>query len=166
MKLLLASMRLLVPMTAFSMDATPDASFYNSAARDGLFEVEVGKLAEGNTASQHVKDFGAMIVKDNGVANEKLPALAGSKNGNLRTSPSKGQMAKNAELEVLSGEPCDKSYMESQMEAHRQAIALFKREIATGSDVDAKAFAISAPPTLRAHFAAIKLIAAPAEVTA
>jgi putative membrane protein len=166
MKLLLASLLIVAPMMAFSMDATPDASFYKNAAEGGMSEVEVGKLAQGKAASQQVKDFGAMMVKDHGAANEKLQALAASKNVTLPSSPSMGQKAKSTELNMLSGETFDKSYIESQLKAHRQAIALFKKEIATGSDADAQAFATAALPTLRAHLKAIKLIAAAAGVTA
>ena len=50
MKLPLASMRLLVPMTAFNMDATHDASFYKNAAQGRLMKVELAaffmKLAD------------------------------------------------------------------------------------------------------------------------
>jgi putative membrane protein len=77
-----------------------------------------------------------------------------------------GQMAVKAKLDVLSGDTYDKSYIKSQIKAHRQAIALFKKEIASGQDPDAKAFATATLPTLRMHLKAIRSVAADAGMTA
>jgi putative membrane protein len=112
-----------------------------------------------------VKDFGAMMVTDHGAANDKLKALAASKSISLPTSTSVGQMATKAKLDVLSGETFDKSYIKSQVKAHRDTIILFKKEIAGGQDPDAKAFATATLPTLQAHLKKIKGIAADQGVT-
>ncbi len=50
-------------------------------------------------------------------------------------------MATKAKLEVLSGSTFDKSYIKSQISAHRDTIALLRKEISSGQDPDAKAFA-------------------------
>ena len=73
-------------------------------------------------------------------------------------------MADKTKLEVLTGDTFDKSYIKGQVSAHRDAIALFKKEIASGQDPDAKAFAQKTLPTLRAHLKAINAIAAAAGV--
>jgi putative membrane protein len=70
------------------------------------------------------------------------------------------QMATKAKLDVLSGDTFDKSYIKSQVAAHEQTVALFQKEIATGQDPDAKAFASQTLPTIRAHLKAIRSIAA------
>jgi putative membrane protein len=100
-----------------------------------------------------------MMVKDHSAANEKLQALAASKNIALPASASVGQMAAKAKLDVLSGGTFDKSYVKGQISAHRQTIALFRKEISSGQDTDAKAFATDTLPTVRAHLKAIKAIA-------
>ena len=101
-----------------------------------------------------------MMVKDHTAANEKLQALAASKNITLPTSASVGQMATKAKLDVLSGDTFDKSYVKGQISAHRQTVALFRKEISSGQDDDAKAFATATLPTVRAHLRAINAIAA------
>ena len=106
-----------------------------------------------------------MMVKDHSAANDKLQALAASKSITLPTSASVGQMAVKAKLDLLSGDAFDQVYIKSQLKAHRQTIALFKKEIATGQDSDAQAFASATLPTLRAHLKAIKGIAAGAGIS-
>lgn len=151
---------LMLSLPAVAMAAShPDASFYKHAAEGGISEVDAGHLAQDKGQSQQVKDFGAMMVKDHSAANEKLQELASSKSITLPSSASVGQMAAKAKLEVLSGETFDKSYVKGQISAHRQTIALFRKEISSGQDADAKAFAKATLPTLRAHLKAIDAVA-------
>ncbi|HEX3949282.1 MAG TPA: DUF4142 domain-containing protein [Steroidobacteraceae bacterium] len=151
---------LLLGLPALAIAASnPDASFYKNAAEGGISEVEAGQLAQDKGNSQKVKDFGAMMVKDHTAANDKLKTLASSKDITLPTSPSAGQMAAKAKLHVLSGDTFDKSYVKGQINAHRQTIALFRKEISAGQDADAKAFATATLPTLREHLKAIDAIA-------
>jgi putative membrane protein len=148
---------LALPVAAFA--ANPDASFYKNAAEGGIAEVEAGHLAQDKGNSQQVKDFGAMMVKDHSAANEKLQALASSKSVTLPTTSGVEQMAAKAKLKVLSGETFDKSYVKGQISAHQDTIALFQKEISSGQDPDAKAFATATLPTVRAHLKAITTIA-------
>jgi putative membrane protein len=144
---------------------SPDASFYKNAAEGGISEVDAGNLASTKGNSQAVKDFGAMMVKDHSAANDKLKALASTKGVDLPSSASVSQMATKAKLDVLSGDTFDKSYIKSQVKAHRETIALFKKEIASGQDADAKAFASATLPTVRTHLKDITKIAADAGVS-
>ena len=148
-----------LPLLALAA-SNPDASFYKKAAEGGIAEVSAGQIAQDKGNSQQVKDFGAMMVKDHSAANQKLQALAASKNITLPTSAGVGQMASKARLEVLSGDSFDKSYVKGQIGAHRRTIALFRKEISSGQDADAKAFASATLPTVRAHLRAITAIAA------
>jgi putative membrane protein len=155
---------LLVAAPLAALADSPDASFYKNAAEGGISEVEAGNLATTKGNSQAVKDFGAMMVKDHGAANDKLKSVASTKGVDLPTSSSVSQMATKAKLDVLSGDTFDKSYIKSQVKAHRETIELFKKEIASGQDADAKAFATATLPTLRTHMKDITKIAADAGV--
>ncbi len=137
----------------------PDATFYKQAAEAGIFEVDAGNQAQQKASNQQVKDFGAMMVKDHTAANDQLKSLAASKNISLPTTASVSEMTKKGELDVLSGDTYDKSYIKGQIKAHHQAIALFKKEAASGQDPDAKAFAQSTLPTLQKHLKAARDIA-------
>jgi len=158
MKLPIPLMLIIASAAAFA--AAPDASFYKTLAQGGIAEVEAGKLAQQKGADPKVKDFGAMMVKDHSAANEQLKALAAGKGIDLPGSLSTSQMAAKAKLEVLSGGTFDKSYVEDQVKAHRETVELLKKEIATGQDPDAKAFAQKVLPTVESHLRAINQIAA------
>lgn len=151
---------MLIIASAAAFAAAPDASFYKTLAQGGIAEVEAGKLAQQKGADPKVKDFGAMMVKDHSAANEQLKALAAGKGIDLPGSSSTSQMATKAKLEVLSGGTFDKSYVEDQVKAHRDTVELLKKEIATGQDPDAKAFAQKVLPTVESHLHAINQIAA------
>jgi putative membrane protein len=164
MKSLFVALMMAAPLVALAA-SNPDAAFFKSAAEGGISEVEAGKLAQDKGGSQKVKDFGAMMVSDHSAANEKLKSLAASKDVSLPSSSSVAQMAGKAKLEVLSGDTFDKSYIKGQLKAHRQTIALFKKESTAGQDAEAKAFATATLPTLRAHLKAITAIATDAGVS-
>jgi putative membrane protein len=126
--------------------------------------VDAGTLAQDKGSSQGVKDFGAMMVKDHTAANDKLKSIAAAKSISLPTSASIGQMATKAKLEVLSGETFDKSYIKGQIKAHQDTIVLLKKEIASGSDPEAKAFATATLPTVQMHLKKVKSLAADAGI--
>jgi putative membrane protein len=158
MKSKFLALMLVLPVAAFAA-SNPDASFYKNAAEGGIFEVDAGHMAQEKGNSQQVKDFGAMMVKDHTAANDKLQSIASSKKITLPTSASVAQMATEAKFKLLSGETFDKSYVKSQVSAHRKTIALFQKEASSGRDSDAKAFANATLSTLRSHLKAITSIA-------
>jgi len=154
-----------LPVVAWGADKNPDQDFYKHAAEGGIAEVEAGKLAESKGSSPAVKDFGAMMVKDHTEANSKLKAVASTQNVDLPSSSSPKQMATKAKLEVLTGDTFDKSYIKGQIAAHEETAALLKKEIASGQDTQAKAFAKETLPTVQAHLKKIRAIATEAGVT-
>ena len=164
MKRVLALLIVASPLVALGA-ANPDESFYKDAAQGGISEVTAGTLAQQKANSPKVKDFGSMMVKEHSAANDTLHALATTKGVELPKSASIGQMATKAKLEVLSGDTFDKSYVKGQIKAHRETIALFKKEIAFGQDADAKKFATATLPTVRAHLKAVMAIATDAGIS-
>jgi putative membrane protein len=155
---ILASAGVALPIALFAAD-NPDATFYKRAAEGGIAEVQMGQLAQDKSSTQSVKDFGAMMIKDHSAANEKLKAIAAGKGIKLPTSPSVMQRASKTKLEVLSGNTFDKSYIKGMVEDHQEDIKEFQQEVSGGQDPDAKAFAATTLPTLKAHLKKIQEIA-------
>jgi predicted outer membrane protein len=95
MKIHLLILACALPLVAYAAD-NPDSSFYKHAAEAGLAEVSDATLATQSATDPKLKDFAAMMVKDHSAANDKLSALAGTKNISLPTSASVSQMATHA----------------------------------------------------------------------
>jgi putative membrane protein len=165
MKRILLTLLAAIPVVAWSADSNPDKAFFKHAAEGGIAEVEAGKLAQSKGNSQAVKDFGAMMVKDHSAANDELKQIATAQNVDLPSTSSVKQIASKAKLEVLTGDTFDKAYIKGQITAHQETAALFKKEIASGTDAPAKAFAKKTLPTVQAHLKKIKAIAVTEGVT-
>jgi|SRR5579863_3862972 len=148
------------PLAAFAAGGSPDESFYKTAAEAGVGEVDLGNLAAQKSSNPKVKDFAAMMVKDHSAANEKLRALASSKDISLPTGAGAANTVTKGKLEVLTGDAFDKSYIKGQVKAHVDTVRLLHKEIASGQDADAKAFARSILPTVQAHLKSARAIEA------
>jgi putative membrane protein len=151
-------------LASAAVAGSPDSSFYKNAAEGGMSEVELGQLAQQKAANPSVKDFGGMMVKDHSAANDKLKALAASKQVSLPDSPSMMQKASKTKLNMMSGESFDKSYVKGMIDDHKQDIKEFQKEASVGKDPDAKAFASATLPTLQMHLEKIQAIAAAAGI--
>ena len=143
---------------------SPDSSFLKNAAEGGMSEVELGQLASEKATNPAVKKFGAMMVKDHSAANEKLKALAASKQVSLPDSPSLMQKATKKKLELISSDTFDKSYVNGMIDDHKADIKEFQKEVTDGSDPDVKAFAVATLPTLKMHLKIIQGIASNARM--
>jgi putative membrane protein len=155
----------IVPMLALGAQSSPDESFYKSAGEGGLAEVAAGKLAEDKATSPALKDFGGMMVKDHSTADQKLWAAAAAKSVKMPTTPNVEEVAAGDRLKLLSGDSFDKAYIKNQIDAHRDTVALFKKEIASGQDPGAKQFATATLPTVQAHLDKILKIAGDAGIS-
>jgi len=100
-----------------------------------------------------------MMVKDHSAANEKLESLASSKHIPLPKTLDVSHEATKTKLEGMSGANFDKSYVESQLKAHEKTVNLLEKEISSGQDADAKAFAQSVLPTIKEHLQAVRTLA-------
>ena len=128
-----------------------DADFLVEAASGGMTEVQLGQLAQTNSMNKQVKAFGALMIKDHGAGNEKLKALAASKNIILPDSVSNHQQKMKERLEKKKGEAFDRAYISMMVDDHKKDIKEFERELKSGSDADIRAFADSSLHMLRTH---------------
>lgn len=164
MRLMFSSL-LVLPLCVYAASG-PDAGFYKHVAQGGISEVQLGNLALQKSQDPAVKEFAAQMVKDHSVTNDNLRSVAAGKNITLPTKASMAELATKAKLEVLSGSTFDKSYIKDMVKDHEKDIAEFRREIDSGQDPDAKAFAAATLPTLREHLQKIRSIAKKSGLTA
>lgn len=132
--------------------ARADASFIKDAAKDGMAEVEAGKLAVQKASDPALKTFAQRMVDDHTQANAELKALAQSKGVELPDDPSMMQRARLKALSSADGAAFDKRYADSMgVKDHEKAVKMFQKTASNAKDPDVKAFAAKTLPTLEEH---------------
>jgi putative membrane protein len=145
------------PATAEKSDRTTpyakmsDATFVMKAARGGMAEVELGKLAVEKAGSDEVKKFGQRMVDDHSKANDELKILARNKHITLPTEVDPREQALHDRLAKLSGTEFVRAYMQAMLLDHRQDMSEFGMEAKMGKDADVKGWAAKTLPTLEEH---------------
>ncbi len=119
--------------------SSADKAFIKDAAKGGMMEVAMGRVAEKNATNEDVKSFGARMVKDHGKANDELKAIAKEEGVELPAEPEAGKWKS------------DKDYMAAMVKDHEKDLAAFEKEAKNGSDPDVKRFASKTAATVRKH---------------
>ena len=127
-----------------------DKEFMQTAAKDGLMEVEMGKMGQKQAKNAEVKKFATRMVTDHSKANTQLKALAKKKGVTLDTEAPK--------MEKMDEANFDKEYMDHMVKEHEKDVAAFEEEAKDGSDADVKAWANKTLPTLKKHLEMAKQI--------
>ncbi|MDQ3131681.1 MAG: DUF4142 domain-containing protein [Acidobacteriota bacterium] len=136
-----------------------DLAFMNDAAPGGMAEVELGKMAAKQAASNDVKQFGQKMVEDHSKAGDELKQLAAQKKVMLPTDVMPAHKQLMEKLSKLSGADFDSAYVTAMVEAHEKDVAAFENVSKTAADADVKAFATKTLPTLKMHLEMIKAMA-------
>jgi putative membrane protein len=116
-----------------------DKTFMHKAAKGGMMEVGMGRLAEQNGKSDDVKSFGKRMVTDHSRANDELKSIAEKKGVKL---PSKEPSEKWSS---------DKAYIDMMVKDHEKDLAEFQDEARSGSDPDVKKFAEDTAKVVQEH---------------
>lgn len=128
-----------------------DKMFADAAAKGGMMEVMMGKLAATNASNATVKALGDMMVKDHGKANDELKSWASTVGYTLPTTLDADQQKKYDELKMKKGAEFDKMYADLMVTDHKKDIAEFKKEASGGTESSLKSFASGKVPTLEHH---------------
>ena len=126
--------------------SSADKAFVKDAAKGGMMEVAMGRVAEKNASDSEVKNFGARMVNDHSKANEDLKAIAKEENVEW---PAENEASKWKS---------DKGYMDAMVKDHDKDLAEFEKEAKDGSDSKVKSFADKTAKTVREHLEMAKEI--------
>lgn len=146
-----------VSNAASSLTTDSPEDFVETAARAGVAEVEMGKLAAQKATDAEVKRFGQMMVDEHTRANAELKTLAGKKNWAVPEDLGSHQSDLD-ELKGLSGADFDKAYVKLMVNDHENDVAAFASQANNSSDPDVKAFAAKTLPVLKKHLETVQTI--------
>jgi putative membrane protein len=129
-----------------------DSSFIQTAGSLALLQVRLGKMAEEKGSSAVVKDFGKRMQADYAKASEELGA--GAKQS---AYPAPVLLRQHKQLvEKFMGtsrSSFDRKYMAEMVNAHEEAVRLFKQESESGRVAVLKQLASKMLPTMQQHLA-------------
>lgn len=127
--------------------------FIMEASASDVFEIESSKLAlqKGNDAT---KAFAQQMVTDHEKTTAELKALlaSGKVQGNPVATLTEDFKEEIDELAKLDGDEFSEEYIDDQVDAHEDAVDLFKRYADEGENADLKAWAAKTLPALEHHY--------------
>lgn len=126
--------------------SSADKSFIKEAAKGGMMEVAMGRVAEKHATSADVKKFGARMVTDHGKANTELKSIASEEAVDLPAEKEGGKWTS------------DKEYMAMMVKDHEKDVAAFEKEAKESSDPELKSFADKTAGVIREHLKMAKEI--------
>ncbi|MBZ9936942.1 DUF4142 domain-containing protein [Mesorhizobium sp. BR1-1-16] len=118
------------------------------AAVSGLYEVQASQLALDRSKDTEVRAFAEMMITDHTKADRELRQTAGT-----MTLPTTLDPPHQALIDALgaAGPNFDALYVEQQIAAHKDAVALFTRYSETGPNGALRGLAAKMLPTLQHH---------------
>jgi putative membrane protein len=132
-----------------------DTAFVAAAARSGLSDMELGKLARTRGGNKRVKRFGIIMITEHAKINDKIQALASAKNIALPGGPQAERQEAINSLSKRSGNDFDKAYIHDMIANYGKEIATFETAAKNCADPDIKSFAAKTLPRLQAHLDAM-----------
>jgi putative membrane protein len=139
------------PLLSTAEAAMKDETFAKVAARGGLTEVKLGKLAMDQGSSEAVKAFGTRMVSEHTKAGDKLKEAAKEEQIGLPTDISARDQAAYDRLSKLSGADFDQAYAQDMVKDHQQDLRDFQREANHGNDDVIRGFAAETVPMIQQH---------------
>jgi putative membrane protein len=123
-----------------------DRKFVENAAKGGMMEVAMGRVAAQRAQNNDVKQFGSRMVTDHSKANNELKSIASKKGVKLPAEPQAHPFSTDA------------NYMAMMLQDHQNDLAEFQQEAKSGSDPDLKQFADKGSKMVAEHLAEAKRI--------
>jgi putative membrane protein len=128
-----------------------DRKFIEDAAKGGMAEVELAKIAQERASSPEVKQFAQQMERDHSQANEKIRQLAQEKGVTMPTGPKLAQNHEASKLMKKQGQDFDREYMDYMVKDHQKDVKEFKKQAEKAKDPDVKSFAQETAPKLEHH---------------
>jgi len=136
-----------------------DQKFLDTAAQTDMVEAHLGMLAQDASASQPVKDYGQMLVRDHTHDYQALQSLAQQTGLTVPTAIDAGHnKAMIGPMHALKGKAFDHKYIQEMVAGHTAALALYKKEAHDATNPAVRSYAQDTLATLQKHLDAAKAI--------
>lgn len=133
--------------------AKSDVEFIRKAGETGQLEVKASELAQQRATNPAVKSYADEMIQAHLSVGRELAELANRKGAPIPPSITKDQKSDLDDLaKEKTGMDFDNEYVsEVAVDAHKDAVKLFKNAASDAKDNDVRAFAARTLPSLQAH---------------
>ena len=128
-----------------------DRQFLTRAAMMDLAEIETGRLAVSQGASESVRQFGQRMIDDHTRTSQQLTQMASAAGFAPPQTLDAKRRAAAAKLARLTGAEFDRAYMKQMVKDHQEAVSLYQRQSTRGTLPDLRSFASATLPALQEH---------------
>jgi putative membrane protein len=128
-----------------------DKAFVAKVSQGGMYEVELGKLAETMGATQGVKDQGNTETHDHTLVGDKLKSIAKASGIDFSSDLNADFKGRLDKARALSGDKFDAVYIADMKKIHAADGAAFAKEAKAGSNPALKAFAAETHGIVEQH---------------
>jgi putative membrane protein len=146
------------PALAQSDTGRPSQDYVTKAAIGDMFEIQSSKLALKQSHDSKVKSFASRMIKDHTAGSAKLKSIIKAEELPL-VPPAKLDDAHQQMIDQLSsakGADFDKMYLDMQMKAHEEALALHQGYAENGLEPKLKVFAKKISAVVQMHLSMLK----------
>ena len=141
--------------TAAEKVSDADKAFVAMVSQGGMYEVELGKLAETMGSTQDLKDQGTTEFHDHTLVGDKLKSIAKGAGMDFPDKLNAEFQGKLDKMKTLSGEKFDMAYLADMKKIHDADGAAFAKESKGGTNPDLKAFAAETYRIVQRHLGEI-----------
>jgi putative membrane protein len=141
-----------------AMQITDAEQFMTMAAMSDLFEIQSSELALENAQSDAVKEFAQQMITDHTANTQKLMQTVQAGGGQMQAPTELDDRHQQImdELEGASGDQFDAAYVDAQVQAHQEAVALMTSYSQGGDNEPLKQFAAQALPVVQMHLEMVR----------
>jgi putative membrane protein len=139
-----------VPASASGPDL--DALFVSRAAQTDVMEITASRMALQRATRPEVRQYAQSMISDHTRTSAELQQIASQISMPVDARPTEMDEKKMTALSAAQGEAFDKAYvMVVGVQAHTEAVTLFKQEASKGSNPALVSFATRTLPSLQHH---------------
>ena len=144
--------------SANTLGAHDTGAFVSNASQSDMYEIQAAQIAEKRSKNKAIQDFAKMMVKDHTKSTALLKPAAAAANQTPADKLDNRRQGFIDHLNSASDADFDKTYVDQQVAAHKEALDLMKGYAKDGSDAGLKGVAANIAPTVQMHLDKIQQI--------
>ena len=146
--------------SANTLGSHDTGAFASNASQSDMYEVQAAQIAEKRSQNKDIKAFAKMMVTDHTKSTALLKPLMAAANQTPADKLDNRRQGFIDNLNKASDADFDKTYVDQQVAAHKEALDLMQGYAKDGSDAGLKGGAANIAPTVQMHLDKIKQIQA------